>query len=565
MGPRLDGENPTDLGHKRDALADDGDQQSKSDDPGSADDANGSSGGDQSGGGDGSADKQPRAAAWGRPLMRLDGVWTRFEMMLCALVLALEIFALSAWIALKGMSSPPDSGSPAGIVFRALFGALVLGLVGYWSLKKQSMMVRRWGAIAGIALGFFLARYWAKVGVEYSSNLLNWYQQASSLTLLGGLRGVGTRLTLLLALLGGSLATAAGKHITIDLVTRFLKPKARVPVIIIGWFGASLICFTASWGFFDHVAIENFGAKADARPGQKVTRVADELGDQWFILRRQIGLDLKSTPHIVFRGEKYADWLAGDEWNAWIADSGIPEHYASKKATELLHARAEGDELATDKIASTVNQDAEKIKDAKDDDLRPRLEASFLKDYAETLKIEKTDKRAPILVVPGKGEPRGELVHAANLVFPIGLLIIALRFLLRSLLVISGHVAPEGDSGDEHADSNEEASGGDDGDGAEAPRDGPDSPAPGGGEPDATDGESETAAEEPEQPDTPDPAESGGVAYKGVQLSGDTVALGSEGADDQPKRGLSGTLVMGPDDAKGDADPEKTEDDEEKT
>ena len=44
---------------------------------------------------------------------------------------------------------------------------------------------------------------------------------------------------------------------------------------------------------------------------------------------------------------------------------------------------------------------------------------------------------------------RGELINAANLVFPIGLFIIALRFLLRSLLALSGHVSvdPE-DSGD---------------------------------------------------------------------------------------------------------------------
>ena len=51
----------------------------------------------------------------------------------------------------------------------------------------------------------------------------------------------------------------------------------------------------------------------------------------------------------------------------------------------------------------------------------------------------------PIVVVPERGEPRGELINAANLVFPIGLLIIAIRFVLLSLLAISGHssVDPE--------------------------------------------------------------------------------------------------------------------------
>src|SRR6185436_15406065 len=93
---------------------------------------------------------------------------------------------------------------------------------------------QRLAAIGGIVLGFLIAKSWAKVGVDWSANLLNWYQQASTLTLLGGLRGVGTRLTLMLALLGGSLATAAGRHITIDLVSRFLKPKAKLRITLIG-------------------------------------------------------------------------------------------------------------------------------------------------------------------------------------------------------------------------------------------------------------------------------------------------------------------------------------------
>jgi hypothetical protein len=47
--------------------------------------------------------------------------------------------------------------------------------------------------------------------------------------------------------------------------------------------------------------------------------------------------------------------------------------------------------------------------------------------------------RAPIVLIPEKGEPRGELAKAGNLVFPIGLFIIALRFILLALLALSGH------------------------------------------------------------------------------------------------------------------------------
>ena len=48
-------------------------------------------------------------------------------------------------------------------------------------------------------------------------------------------------------------------------------------------------------------------------------------------------------------------------------------------------------------------------------------------------------KKSPIVVVPEKGEPRAELTKAANLVFPIGLAVIAFRFILLCLLAISGH------------------------------------------------------------------------------------------------------------------------------
>lgn len=335
-----------------------------------------------------------KAAAWGRPLARLDAFWTRFEARLCAAVLLAEILALTLWVALKGLSTPAGSSS-AGVVFRALLGATVLGLIGFYALRKRGKKFERIGAIGGVALGIVLAKAWASVGVEWSSNLLNWYQQGSFLTLLGGLRGVGTRLTLLLALLGGSLATAAGKHITIDLVTRFLRPKVRLPILIVGWVGSAAICGAAAWGFFDHIAIEDFGADSDARASAKVGKVVSGLGEDFFIARKQISLDFKSLPHVL-KGERYGDWLKGAEWNRWLDESGFAERYGKQPIEDL------------------------KMSD---------LEAA----------------RTPIVIVPERGEPRGELIKAANLVFPFGLLIIAIRFLLLSLLALSGHtvVDPE--------------------------------------------------------------------------------------------------------------------------
>jgi hypothetical protein len=331
--------------------------------------------------------------AWGLPFVKLDERWTKFETWLCAVVLLLEVAALTLWVALKGLSTPPD-GAKAGIVFRALFGATLFGMAGYWALRKQSPFVRRAAAVGGLVLGLLVAKSWSRVGVDWSSNLLNWYQQSSTLTLLGGLRGVGTRLTLLLALLGGSLATGAGRHITIDLLTRFLKPKLRLPVTVFGWLAAAIICFGASWGFFDHIAIENFGDKADSSAGQKIGTVFKGLGKHWFILRKQVGLDLKSLPHVL-KGDTYTEWMTGTEWNAWLDDAGFVERFGKEKV--------------------------------------------------EALRIPEDSKHTPMVLIPDEGEPRGALTHAANLVFPIGLLIIGLRFILLSLLALSGHKSIEGE------------------------------------------------------------------------------------------------------------------------
>lgn len=344
--------------------------------------------------------EERKAQAWGRPLVRFDAAWTKWEMWLCAVVVIAEILVLTLWVALKGLSTASDGSSKAGLVFRALTGAIVLGLAARLTLKKQAESVRAGGTVAAAVVGLLLAKTWGQFGVEWASNMLNWFQQASFLTLLGGLRGVGTRLTLLLTLLGGSLATAAGKHITIDLLTRYLGPKRRLPVVIVGWIGASMIVGTASWGFFDHIAIDEFDARAEAGPGEKVSAVTTRLGEHFFVARKQLALDVKTLPHVL-KGERYSEWMNANEWNAWVDSAGFDERYGREKS--------------------------------------------------QVLKISGDMKKTPIVVVPEKGEPRAELVKAANLVFPIGLLIIALRFLLLSLLTLSGHRSVAGDG---HADMN---------------------------------------------------------------------------------------------------------------
>jgi TRAP-type C4-dicarboxylate transport system permease small subunit len=253
--------------------------------------------------------------------------------------------------------------------------------------------------LVAVLVAFVAAKSWAAVGVDYTSNLLNWYQQGSVLTLFGGLRGVGTRLTLLLALLGGSLATARGKHVVLDVVARFTPTRLRPALVVVGFSASALVALGAAWGFLDHIAIENFGATADSRMTGKIAAIVKGLDEDVFVLSRQLELDARSVRHVVLRGEGYADWLGGAEWNQFVESSGFPERFGV--------------------------------------------------DAARLLAIPTGERRAAIVVVPGRGEPRGELIRAANLVFPVGLLVIALRFLLRGALVLSGHASVEADEEDD--------------------------------------------------------------------------------------------------------------------
>ncbi len=357
--------------------------------------------------------------AWGRPLVRLDKAWTKLEMQLCAAVLMGEIFALCLWISMKGMSAEYGGGDRSGLVFRALIGAVVLGYAVHRVTRpkpgvEEDPKAAQTHAIAvtiAVAVGIAGAWGWANRGTVYFSNVLNWMQSASFLTLVGGLRGVATRLTLWLALLGGSLATAQGKHINIDVVMRFLTPKLRVPAAVLGWLAAALMCFAGVWGFFDHIAIESFKAPAsepcpddamkscEVSPGKKLAHVREEMGNHMFLAGRQISLDLKSFPKVV-GGTKYNEWLRAKEWNEWMSDLSWKEHYPAAAVDAL------------------------------------RMD--------ETL-TEATHQ--PVISIPGSAENvPGLLIKDLNFIFPFGLFMIGMRFLLRCLLAISGHVRVDPDA-----------------------------------------------------------------------------------------------------------------------
>lgn len=342
------------------------------------------------------APKPSQGAAWGAPLLRFEAAWTRLETRLITWVLAAQLLSMVLWVLLSGLSSPIQSGNASGLVMRAVIGMVVLGAGLWFATSKQPLQTRRIAAIVGIVVGAAVAGLWRKVGVDYFDNVKSWLQEGSTLTLMGGLRGVATRLTLWLALLGASLATGSGKHINIDVIFRFVPSRFRLPVAVVNYCAAAIMCTSAVWGFFDHIAIESFGANADATAGSKISTSVDRMSDHFFLTRKQMGLDLKALPHVI-SGDRYDQWMSAKAWNEWVKGAGFDEKY-SKEETESILAPEDG------------------------------------------------PPHSPLVIAPDGEATRGILVHDLSLVFPFGMLAVALRFLLRALLAISKQIEIDPDA-----------------------------------------------------------------------------------------------------------------------
>lgn len=282
---------------------------------------------------------------WGAPLERLDAAWQRLEGRLCAGVLATEIVSLALWVVLKGFSG---------------------------------------------------------VGLHWASNVLNWLQNASVLMLVGGLRGLATRLTLWVALLGASLATSRGKHIHVDVLLRYVPRSLRGGIAITSWLASAVVCGAAVVGFVDHIAIAQFRARAvrpcgevgpaacDTSASEKAAAVARAASADLFLLGRQASLDLRSLPRVAV-GVPYDGWMTAAQWDAWLDGADWTAHF---------------DRAAVDALRIDPAADA---------------------------------RRMPQVVVPGTGEEaRGLLARELNFVFPFGLAAIALKFVLRALLALAG-------------------------------------------------------------------------------------------------------------------------------
>ncbi len=169
----------------------------------------------------------------------------------------------------------------------------------------------------------------------YFQNVAAFLQDNSSLTLLGGPRGLATRLTLALLFLGAGLATRQHKHIAIDVVAQAFAASTRLRARQLGLLVAAAVCLASAVGFFDFLAIDAFGAASGASVLDKMTVSGRRLNQHFFIFRRQLALDLRMVPKVL-RGEAIDNGLRAAEYNAWLAEADWASFFAQtpEPATE---------------------------------------------------------------------------------------------------------------------------------------------------------------------------------------------------------------------------------------
>ncbi|MEZ4443620.1 MAG: TRAP transporter small permease subunit [Polyangiaceae bacterium] len=348
----------------------------------------------------------PGGAAWALPLLRFERRWLWLETRLMFVSLLALTVVLCFWIGMRGMKEPLQAQVPAGTIFRAIVGATVLGSAAWIGTRNRlNEHYRGIATVVATLVGVAVASTWRGVGITYFERLNDWLQEGSTVTLFGGLKGISTRLTMLVALIGGSLATSSGTHINIDVVVRLIPTWLRRPTAVVTALTTALVCGAASYGFFDHIAITGFYAPADAPMSAKVGVVQEEIGKQLFIWRKQVGLDLRALPHVLAGGKWNDDErMTGREWNTFLDEGGFVEEFGEEKV-----ALVRAPESALD------------------------------------------EPRQPFVVVPGGSAP-GLLVDAMDLLWPFGFLMICLKFVLRAILTLAGHVRiqEEGEESEDH-------------------------------------------------------------------------------------------------------------------
>lgn len=357
-------------------------------------------------------------AAWALPLKNLDARLTTIEAKLLFVVILAEVGSLALWVFLKGLSIA-GTDPRSGIIRAAVVGGLAAAIAGIATRNRDAKdPLKSYVPMGALVVGMIVGYVTRNSGGAYFENWLNWLQNASVLMLVGGIRGLVTRLTLWVSLLGASIATGKGKNINIDVVMRFAPVSFRIPIAVIGWTAAALMCVTSSWGFVEHLAIAEYHADStvpceqnkkngcDTSPGSKIEKIKHGFGHDMFLVRKQLAFDMSSLPKVI-AGTKYDKWLTPADWNDRIKSGGWESHF---------------EQSAVDTILAPP---------------------------------DRTEPKLPAVVIPGGSENAGGiLVRDLSLVIPMGLFIIALRFIVRTILALTGHVIVDPDAA--HAEDDDD-------------------------------------------------------------------------------------------------------------
>ncbi|MBW2457570.1 MAG: TRAP transporter small permease subunit, partial [Deltaproteobacteria bacterium] len=214
----------------------------------------------------------PDGAAWALPLVKLAHYWTWLETRVLFVALLSLTFVLCLFFALRGMKEPLEAEAAAGTIWRAMVGAGVLGGLVRLATRNRGLTEqhRNIATVVAVVVGLATAKLWRGFGIEYFAGVFDWLQEGSTITLMGGLKGISTRLTMTVALIGASLAAAVGGHINIDVVVRLIPLRVRKPVAILGSLATALVCVAASWGLFDHIAVAEYHITADKTGQEKI-------------------------------------------------------------------------------------------------------------------------------------------------------------------------------------------------------------------------------------------------------------------------------------------------------
>ncbi|HXN34167.1 MAG TPA: hypothetical protein VN894_20035, partial [Polyangiaceae bacterium] len=126
----------------------------------------------------------------------------------------------------------------------------------------------------------------------------------------------------------------------------------------------------------------------DTSPTEKAAALRRMMSADLFLLGRQLSLDARSLPRVL-AGRPYDRWMTAAEWNEWLGGADWTAHF---------------DRSAVDALRMDMSSPGA--------------------------------RRMPQVTVPGTGEEaRGVLIRELNFVFPLGLAVIAVKLVLRALLL----------------------------------------------------------------------------------------------------------------------------------